>query len=373
MADPFVDGYSLLLGANSTDSGLQIAYTPLRTPSTLAERKATARSYRMSNEVYFSWDFLLMHIFRCGAVLLGMFTVAFPALAGQRVFTPDTVVNPAAFYPEGPQLIDQGLLVAEMPKHRVVLIKHDGRTETVWTREGCGPTSIKRIPKGGYWILCHLGHYVARLDDNFRTTRTFTTTAARRPIARPNDGSVDAAGNLYFSSPSPFSLDAPPGGFVTFLEEKTGTATDLAGGLRYSNGVLVQETQRRLLISEHLNRRVIALTLDSPGIVSAPRIFFDFQAAPLVPSPYPLSGPDGIAAFADGELLVADYGNGRLLHLSADGAFIQAIPVQYPYVTNMAIMPDQHSMFVLMTESNTAPPLHGIVQRFTISEGKPAP
>lgn len=315
----------------------------------------------------------MMNLLCHWALLIGMLAAAGSALAGQRVFTPETVVNSAAFYPEGPQLIAEGLLVAEMPKHRVVLIKNDGQAETVWTREGCGPTSIKRIPTGGYWALCHLGDYVARLDDRFQITHRFTATVAGRPLTRPNDGSVDAAGNLYFSTPSPFSLAAPAEGFVTFLEEKSGKATDLAGGLRYSNGVLVQETQRRLLISEHLNRRIIALTLEAPGIVSTPRIFFDFQTAPTVRNPYPLSGPDGIAAFADGELLVADYGNSRLLHLSPDGNFIQSVSVRYPYVTNMAIMPNQRSLFVLMTESNSTPPLHGIVQRFTISEGKPAP
>lgn len=304
--------------------------------------------------------------------LLGFLGAPTPALAGQRVFTPEAIVNPSAFYPEGPQLIDRGLLVAEMPRHRIVLIAGT-RTEPVWAQDGCGPTSIKRIPGGGYWVLCHLGHYVARLNDDFQTTRVFEVTTAGRRITRPNDGSVDAAGNLYFSSPSPFALDAPAVGFVSFIEENTATVTDLAGGLRYSNGILVQEKERRLLVSEHLNRRVIALTLDSPGVVAAPRIHFDFAKAPKVMSPYPLSGPDGIAAFADGEILVADYGNGRVLHLSNNGSFIQAIPVQYPYVTNMAIMADERSMFVLMTESNTTPPLHGIVQRFTISEDNPAP
>src|SRR5689334_3030623 len=31
-----------------------------------------------------------------------------------KTFTPDAVINPTAYYPEGPQLIDEGLLVAEM-------------------------------------------------------------------------------------------------------------------------------------------------------------------------------------------------------------------------------------------------------------------
>lgn len=304
--------------------------------------------------------------------LLALLVSSAQTLAGQRIFTPATVVNPSAFYPEGPQLIDQGLLVAEMPQHRIVLI-NSSRTETVWTQEGCGPTSIKRIPAGGYWVLCHLGHYVARLNDNFQTARVFETTTQGRRITRPNDGAADGVGNLYFSSPSPFALEAPPAGFLTYIEEKTGAVTDLVSGLRYSNGVLVQTGRRRVLVSEHLNRRIIAFTLNSPGVIAAQQVFFDLRNAPQVTNSYALSGPDGIAAFADGEIVVADYGNGRLLHLSEDGTFIQTIPVQYPYVTNMAIMPDQRSMFVLMTESNTTLPLHGIVQRFTISEGKSVP
>ena len=43
-----------------------------------------------------------------------------------KEFTPDVLVNPNAYYPEGPQLIDEGLLVAEMPRHRIVLIADSG-------------------------------------------------------------------------------------------------------------------------------------------------------------------------------------------------------------------------------------------------------
>lgn len=305
-------------------------------------------------------------------LLLSTLSTSAPLLAAKKVFTPDTIVNPTAFYPEGPQLTDHGLLVAEMPQHRIVLTTGT-QTKIVWTREGCGPTSIKRIPSGGYWVLCHLGYYVARLDDAFQTVRIIEATVDGRRLARPNDAAVDAAGNLYFSTPSPFALESPPVGFVSFIDAQTNNAVDLVSGLRYSNGVLVQEDQRRVLVSEHLNRRMFAFTLQAPGVMTAPRIFFDFKAAPAIANAYPLSGPDGIAAFADGEILVADYGNARLLHLSSTGTFIQAIPVQYPYVTNMAIMPDQRSIFVLMTESNTGATLHGIVQRFTVTEDKSTP
>ena len=86
-----------------------------------------------------------------------------------KAFTPDVIVNPNAYYPEGPQLVDEGLLVAEMPRHRIVLLANSGERKTVWQADGCGPTSIKRIPDGGYWVLCHLAGYVAKLSPKTMT------------------------------------------------------------------------------------------------------------------------------------------------------------------------------------------------------------
>src|SRR5207244_2903887 len=92
-------------------------------------------------------------------MLAAVMAIAVVSVAGnaeadnaRKVFAPDAVINPSAFYPEGPQLIDEGLLVAEMARDRIVLIANGGERKTVWQAEGCGPTSIKRIPSGGYWV-----------------------------------------------------------------------------------------------------------------------------------------------------------------------------------------------------------------------------
>ena len=77
-----------------------------------------------------------------------------------------------------------------------------------------------------------------------------------------------------------------------------------------------------------------------------------------------------MAAFRDGEILVADYGNGRVLLLSDQGKFIEQIPVQYRFVTNMAIANDQNSVYFTMTEDNTSAELHGLVQRFAVQAPK---
>src|SRR5437016_9715362 len=279
---------------------------------------------------------------------------AFGADTPHKAFTPDAVINPSAFYPEGPQLIDDGLLVAEMPRHRIVLIANSGERKTVWQADGCGPTSVKRIPSGGYWVLCHLAGYVAKLSPTFQTVQTFAQTTSGRRISWPNDASVDSSGNLYLSSSGLFSLQAPAEGRVVFIDVATGTASDIASGIRYSNGVRVQERQKRVLVSEHLNRRMLAFPLLDKGKHGPSTIFFDFKNAPAVPDAYEQSGPDGIAAFADGDIAVADYGNGRILLLSSSGRFLTQILLKYRFVTNLAIARNQRAIFVTMTRDNSS-------------------
>src|SRR5690242_5312927 len=287
-----------------------------------------------------------------------------------KTFTPDAVINPTAYYPEGPQLIDEGLLVAEMARDRVVLIANSGERKTVWQEQGCGATSVKRIPSGGYWVLCHLGAYVAKLSPTFQTLQRFTQTTSGRKITWPNDGSVDSTGNIYLSSSGLFSLQAPAEGRVVFIDVASGVASDIASGIRYSNGVLLQEKAKRLLVSEHLNRRILAFPLLEKGKLGPSTVFFDFRNAPPVPDAYDQSGPDGIEAFDDGDVLVPDYGNGRILLVSTSGRFLTQIPVKYRFVTDLAISRDQRTIFVTMTRDNSSQELDGIVQAFKVTSAK---
>ena len=299
------------------------------------------------------------------ATLLGVIATATCVAQPLKTFRPDRIVNAEAFYPEGPQLIADGLLTAEMPKNRIVLTGPKG-TKTVWEEAGCGPTSVKRIPSGGYWVLCHLGHHVVRLDERFATVKSYNQTMYGRPISYPNDSSVDAAGNLYLSSAGLFSLDAPASGRVVFIPVNGEAPTDVVAGLRYTNGVLVQEKLGRVLVSEHLNRRVLSFPLLGPGKFGEPSVFFELSSAPAVPDAYSHSGPDGLAAFADGDICVADYGNGRIMVLSTAGKYRTQIPVKLKYVTNMAISADQKSLFITMTRDNTSEQLDGVVQKFLV-------
>lgn len=295
--------------------------------------------------------------------------VAAAGVSAPRGFVASSAAQPVAHYPEGPQLLADGLLWAEMPRDRVVKLAQ-GKLEPVWQEAGCGPTSIKRIPSGGYWVLCHLGHRVLRLDAGFETVARFERSQSGEPIAWPNDASVDAAGNLYLSSSGLFALDAPAHGKLIFIALADGQPQVIASGIRYANGVLVDTPRARVLVSEHLNRRVLSFPLKAPGVIGPRSVFFDFADAPRVDRPYELSGADGLAAFANGDIGIADYGNGRLLFVSTDGRFLDQLPLEYRYVTNMAIRPDQRGLYVTMTRDNATAALDGVVREFTIQTRK---
>lgn len=301
-------------------------------------------------------------------LLLPIFSVEVSAADFVRRFVPREIVNPRAYYPEGPQLLPGGaLLVAEMPKDRIVKIS-GGSVEVMFEQANCGPTSVKRIPSGGFWILCHLGHRVLRVGDDFDISATIEYASPGRRISWPNDASTDDKGNLYLSSSGLFSLLAPAEGRVIRIDSATNKAVELADGIRYGNGMLVRKDRHSLLVSEHLSRRVLEFDFAADGSLTGKRVFFDFAQAPAVKAMYEQSGPDGIAQFGDGSLIVADYGNGRLLHLSPDGKYLSTINVSLRFVTNVAIAQDEGSIFVVMTRDNSSTELDGVVQRFEIEK-----
>lgn len=265
-----------------------------------------------------------------------------------------------AFYPEGPTADGADILWAEMPRDRIRRL-HDGTVSTVWQRPRCGPTAVKRTAAGDYWVLCHLDHRILKLSRTFAPVLDVPTDDGGRRIVHPNDGVVDERGRLYFSSSGPFALEAPPSGFVMTADEH-GRVSRIAGPLRYPNGVTIDRRGRRLLVSEHLNRRLLELPLEGGAPSRAPAVFFDF-AKHGVPRPdYALAGPDGLLLTAEGHVVVAEYGAGRVHVISREGRLLRTVGVPMPFVTNLLLHPTQaRTLVVVGAFDNATPALPGRV------------
>ena len=268
----------------------------------------------------------------------------------------DAPAEPVAFapvraaYPEGPTVRGEDVYWAEMNTHRVRRWRA-GQVETVFTEPGCGPTAVELAPDDGFWIICHLDDRVVRVDRDFAPEFAVDTVDDGTVLHAPNDASPDGEGGVFVSSAGLFSLNAPPTGRVIHVAA-AGDATVVHGGLRYANGVVHDPGGRRMFVSEHLDRRVWRIDPPSePGGETAATVFFDFNAAGLAHA-YDQAGPDGLLLTPDGGLLIAEYGEGRLLLVDADGALQKEIAAPAPFVTNLAFAPYDPDMLVV-TASHT--------------------
>ncbi len=285
---------------------------------------------------------------RLRAALLAL---AVTALGGAAA---PATLDPKASYPEGPLWVGEALYVAEMGADRVSTYAQ-GRKRTFFHERGCGPTSI--APYGrGFLVTCHLKGDVVAVDGAGRTLARFGAGVLRDP----NDSFRDRQGGVYFSDPGPFSKAARPSGRLYHLSA-AGALTRVAEGLWYPNGVYFDDAENALYVSEHLARKVWRYRVEPGGALGARTLFADIDVLDPAPAPaYREAGPDGLERDGAGNLVVALYGEGRLLRIDRTGALVAAIPAPMRYVTNVAFRKDGRGV-VVGAHNNTTPPFAGAV------------
>jgi sugar lactone lactonase YvrE len=269
-------------------------------------------------------------------------------LAAAFVMAPWGVPAPAAFaasaveldasYPEGPIWVGDRLLYAEMSAGRVMEWKEGPLAAKVyWQEGGCGPTAISVYKQTDLIVLCHLGAKLVHLDAQGRKVAEFRASKDGVAFQDPNDCFEDGQGGVLFSDSGVFNSGAASTGRVYHLSSH-GVVTEAVRGLKYANGVHYDPQRKRLLVSEHLARKVWAFTLDDAFSVTGKALFLDVDAH-LDPKTldYPETGPDGIEAdAATGDIYIPLYGAGRLFVIKADGE-VRTHTVPMKYVTNIAI------------------------------------
>lgn len=242
-----------------------------------------------------------------------------------------------ASYPEGALWHEGRLYHAEMGRD-LVMVSDLSSSRVFWTRQACGPVSIAPYGSDAFIVLCHLAHAIVRVSRAGETLEVIDRDSAGVPFVYPNAACPDGAGGVYFSSSGTFSLTAPATGAVLHLD-RSGRLERLAEGIHYANGVALDAARQRLLVSAHLDRQILAYPLVSSGRLGPPAVFFDFASHGLSHR-YPLAGPDGLEIAPSGEVIVAEYGEGRLHKIARDGRYLGAFPGFAPYVTDTALLPD---------------------------------
>ena len=289
------------------------------------------------------------------AALLAL-ALAVPALGGDAARAGAARAAWQGSYPEGPVWIAGTLYWAEMGADRVMAWPGSGRPRVFFEQPGCGPTALARYRRDELLVLCHRDGSAVRVDAQGNVLATIREDADGNRLRDPNDASADGAGGVWFTDPGTFSVRARPEGALYHLGPE-GRLTRHLTGLAYGNGVHVDGD--RLLVSEHLARRVLTYPLDG-GRLGTPDVLIDLDALGLVRPGYAEAGPDGLEVAPDGTLWVAEYGAGRLLAWRPDRGLVGAASVPAPYVTNIAFGPGGLAA-VTGSFVNDRPPLPGAV------------
>jgi sugar lactone lactonase YvrE len=240
-----------------------------------------------------------------------------------------------ASYPEGPLWVGERLLYAEMGADKVVEWKA-GRRRDFWTEPGCGPTAVSTFRDTQLIVLCHLTGRLVHLDADGRKVAEIKAASDGETLRNPNDCHTDGRGGVFFTDAGIFAQGAPATGKVFHLAAD-GTLRKLLDGVYYANGIAVDLAKKRLLLSEHLARKVWQLDLNDDLSVANRRLFLDVgRYLSGAETDYAETGPDGIEVDRDGTVFVPIYGAGRILAVAPDGA-VSKLAVPMRFVTNIAI------------------------------------
>jgi sugar lactone lactonase YvrE len=250
-----------------------------------------------------------------------------------------------ASYPEGPLVVGDVLYFTEMGNDRVMRIDGAGVATIFWTRHGCGPTSMARL-ETGFLVLCHRQDLLVRVSKSGQTLATIDRDGEGMTFDNPNAAIADGRGGAYFSASGIFSANAAPTGAVLHLAPN-GRLDRVAEGIHYANGVALSPDGTVLYVSEHLERRILAFGVAADGMLAGRRVFRSLdEFVGLESGGGWWVGPDGLGVDRSGNLLIAEYGAGRLLLMSPDGELKATLAVANRFVTAGAFSADGSLIYV---------------------------
>jgi gluconolactonase len=215
-----------------------------------------------------------------------------------------------------------------------VVFDHEGKgyvswkdTITQFTLDGKHkPWAVTGAPNGhkiladGTHLVCDASHHaVLHLDAAGKMLEPASKECDGKPLRGPNDLTLDSRhGGFYFTDPGESGKDNLIG-TVHYVDPK-GKTHFVAGGLAYSNGIVVSLDGNRLLVAESQKNRVLEYPILSPGKVGEMKVFADLPKNEN--GRWEDNQPDGMCLDAAGNLYVAHYGMKQVQVLSPDGKLL---------------------------------------------------
>ena len=245
---------------------------------------------------------------------------------------------------EGPSFDRAGnLYVTDIPYGRVFRISQAGKWELVAEYDGW-PNGLK-IHRDGRIFIADYKHGILTLDAATGAIQPLLSHRNSESFKGVNDLVFDARGRLYFTDQGQSGMHDPSGRVFRFDPDSAVLDCLLNNGPS-PNGLVFDVEEKSLYVAMTRGNAIWRLPLLAAGGTSKVGIFAQLAGG--------VSGADGLALDADGNLFVADAGNACVWVFSPHAEPLYRIRscTRGRTLTNLAFGgPDNRSLF--MTDSST--------------------
>jgi len=241
---------------------------------------------------------------------------------------------------EGPVFDPQGdLYVTDIPAGRILRITTDLEWQVVAEYDGW-PNGMVRHADGSLWIADYR-RGILRLDLDSGCIEPVLAHRNSESFKGVNDLIFDSEGNLYFTDQGQTGLHDPTGRVYRLGHE--GRLDLLLANAPSPNGIALDHAGAVLFVAVTRANQIWRAPLMADGSISKAGAFQTFFGA---------SGPDGLAATAQGGLVVAHASLGVAFVLNASGEVTHLVrSPSGQTVTNLAFRPGTSTL--VMTEAAT--------------------
>jgi gluconolactonase len=294
---------------------------------------------------------------RCLLVLLVLAGAA-PMARGADV----KVLNDDAHFPEGPIWYQGKLYYVEYDRNSVTT--WDGaKNHLFWVKPGCGPSAVIPTASGEFLTTCYDSGTIGRISAAGKDLPPYSHDKDGHPFVGPNDFAPDHRGGIYFTCSG-----TAPGPVIDgkiFYLAADGTITQEATDVHSANGIVVSNDGKILYVIETEDNRLIEFKIGADGSLSERRVFLNLdELTHHVTHIY----PDGVKMDSRGLLYIGQ--NPRDVHaplagtifvVDAAGTLLRTLKLPSPGVPNLALSPDEKTVYVMALDQLDKSPYQGKV------------
>ncbi len=272
------------------------------------------------------------------------------------------VLNDNAHFAEGPVWYHGKLYYVEYDRSAVMT--WDGmRNRLFWSKPGCGPSAVIPDSRGEFLTTCYDSGTIGRISSAGKDLPPYTHDKDGKRFVGPNDFAPDHHGGIYFTCSG-----TAPGPVIDgkiFYIAPGGVITEEASAVHSANGVAVSNDGKILYAIETEDHRLLRFNIAADGSLSDRRVFLDLdELTHHVGHIY----PDGVKIDSQGHLYIGQ--NPRDVHaplagtifvVDATGKLLRRLRLPSPGVPNLALSPDEKTVYVMALDQLDKSPYRGKV------------